>query len=79
MRKKWRQQNLDRHRPKNKTNYAKVIKTDREIRQLYGLSDEVCPTDKDLFYKVDIDTRLSQELHEKQRWIKRWRPAIQSS
>lgn len=59
----------DRHRPKNKTNYAEIIKTDREIRQLYGLIDEVCPTDKDRFYKVDIDTRISQELHKKQRWL----------
>ena len=75
----WQQQNLDRHRPKNKTNYAEIIKTDREVHQLYGFSDEVCPTDKDQFYKVDLDTRISQQLHEKQRWITRWRPAIQSS
>ena len=63
----------------DQTNYAEVIKTDREIRKLYGLSDEICPTDKELFYKIDIDERISQELHKKQRWITRWRPAIQSS
>ena len=75
----WRQRNLDRHRPKNKTNHAAIIKTDREVRQLYGLHDEVCPTDKEQFYKIDLDTRINQTIHEKQRWIKRWRPAIQSS
>ena len=75
----WQQRNLDRHQPKNKRNYAAVIKTDREVSKLYGLSDEVCPNDTDLFFEVDLETRLAQPLYEKNRWIVRWKQAIYSS
>ena len=75
----WQQRNLDRHKPNNKRNYAAVIKTDREIRKQYGLFDEVCPNDIDLFFDVDLETRLAQTLSEKQKWIIRWKQAIKSS
>ena len=45
----WKQRNLDRHKPKNKSNYAAVIKTDCVIKKLYGLYDEVRADDIDLF------------------------------
>lgn len=61
----WQQRNLDRHQPKNKHNYAAVIKTDRELRHLYGLKNEVCPNDTDLFFDIDLDNRLAQPLYAK--------------
>ena len=75
----WKQRNLDRHQPNNKTRYTEVIKTDREIRKLYGLSDHVRPTDKDEFYSTDLKQRLAQPLHEKRKWILRWKATIRSS
>ena len=75
----WKQRNLDRHQPKNKTRYTEVIKTDREIRQLYGLADQVRPTDKDTFYSTNLKQRLSQPLYAKWKWIIRWKAAIRSS
>lgn len=75
----WKQRNLDRRQPDNKTRYTEVIKTDREIRKLYGLSDHVRPTDKDDFYSTDLKQRLAQPLHEKRKWILRWKATIRSS
>ena len=51
----WKQKNLDRHQPSNKTRYTEVIKTDQEIRQLYGLPDHVRPT-----YRKTPSTHLNQ-------------------
>lgn len=50
----WKQRNLDRHQSNKKTRYTEVIKTDREIRKFYGLSNHVRPTDKDNFYSTDF-------------------------
>ena len=75
----WNQRNLDRHKPKNKTNYTAVIKTDREIRKLYGYWNEVRAIDTDTLYKVDLETKLKETMHEKSKWIIRWKPAILSS
>ena len=72
----WKQRNLDRHKPKNKSNYAAIIHVDREIRQLYGLRDEVCTDDVFTFYNMDLETRLAQTIHAKKRWIIRWKPTI---
>ena len=65
----WKQRCLDRHQPKNKSRYTEIIKTDREISKLYGLADEVKPADKETFFPLDLENRLSQPLHEKKRWI----------
>ena len=75
----WNQRNLDRHQPSNKSSYREVIKVDQEIRKLYGLYDEVRPADRDDFYSLDIEQRLSQTIHEKRKWIIRWRDTIHSS
>ena len=75
----WTQRNLDRRRPSNKSSYTEVIKVDREIRRQYGLYDEVRPADRDIFYSLDIEQRLSQTIHEKRKWIIRWRDTIRSS
>ena len=56
-----------------------MIKVDREIRKQYGLVDEVRPADRDEFYSIDIEQRLSQTIQEKRRWIIRWRDTIRSS
>ena len=74
-----KQRNLDRHQPSNKARYTKIVKTDREIRQLYGIADHVRPTDKDIFYSTNLKQRLSQPFHEKPKWIIRWKVKIQSS
>ena len=49
------------------------------MRHLYGLKNEVCPNDTDLFFDIDLDTRLAQPLYAKQKWIVRWKQAIHSS
>ena len=49
------------------------------IRDRYGLYDEVRPADRDNLYSTDIEQRLSQTIHEKRRWIIRWRDTIYSS
>ena len=76
----WIQQNLDRHQPSNMSSYTEIIKVDREIRELYGLSDEVQPADRDDYRLTDIEKRLSQSIiHDKRRWIIRWKDTIRSS
>ena len=42
----WIQGNLNRHQPSNKSKYSEIMKIDREIPKIYGLADEVQPTDK---------------------------------
>ena len=75
----WEQQNLDRHKPNNKRNYAAVIKTDREVSKLYELKDEVCPNDRDQLYDLNLETCLAQTLSAKQKWVIRWKPRIKAS
>ena len=65
----WNQRNLDRHKPKNKSNYAAVIKTNCVIKKLYGLYDEVRAADIDLFFKTDINKLLEHTLSNKKKWI----------
>ena len=50
-----------------------VIKVDREIHKQYGLYDEVRPADRDDFYSMNIEQRLSQTIQEKRRRIIRCR------
>lgn len=75
----WKQRNLDRHKPKNKSNYATIIHVDRQIRQLYRLSDKVCIDGISTLYKMELETRLAQPLYAKKKWITRWKPTIQLS
>ena len=75
----WRQRNLDRHNPKNKTNYSAVIKVDRQIKELYGLRDQVCVDDIDTCYKMSMDDLITSETITKQNWVQRWRNTIMSS
>ena len=50
----WIQQNQDRHQPNHKNSYTQVIKVDREIRKLYGQSDDVRPADREDIYSIDL-------------------------
>ena len=75
----WIQRNRDRHQPNHKNSYTEVIKVDREIRKLYGQSDEVRLADREDIYSIDLEQKLSQPMNEKRRWIIRWRATIQSS